>query len=206
MAWACAGSELACGVVRCSDCSPCAKSSLLGMSVILNSDGPSLTARHVTQTSFCATDEMEVLLLVRSVQEHSTEHLRFRNHDACTVGFEQPVALGIAGEAFHDEFDVREWLLYVNPAIYAGRGLAHGEGRELMRIVLVTSAIGLAAWVTLMWVLGPVGVYIGFFSQMVLRTLGIFIAARKKWPIAIAWDGVVAGVLLTLVGFAATTL
>lgn len=31
--------------------------------------------------------------------------------------------------AFHDEFDVREWLLYANPAIYAGRGLAHGEGR-----------------------------------------------------------------------------
>lgn len=31
--------------------------------------------------------------------------------------------------AFHDEFDVRDWHLYANPAIYAGRGLAHGEGR-----------------------------------------------------------------------------
>jgi acyl-CoA thioesterase II len=31
--------------------------------------------------------------------------------------------------AFHDEFDVTQWLLYANPAIYAGRGLAHGEGR-----------------------------------------------------------------------------
>jgi acyl-CoA thioesterase II len=31
--------------------------------------------------------------------------------------------------AFHDEVDVRDWLLYSNPVIYAGRGLAHGEGR-----------------------------------------------------------------------------
>jgi acyl-CoA thioesterase II len=31
--------------------------------------------------------------------------------------------------AFHDEFDVTDWLLYANPATYAGRGLAQGEGR-----------------------------------------------------------------------------
>jgi uncharacterized protein (DUF427 family)/acyl-CoA thioesterase len=31
--------------------------------------------------------------------------------------------------AFHDEVDVSEWLLYANPALYAGRGLAQGEGR-----------------------------------------------------------------------------
>ena len=30
--------------------------------------------------------------------------------------------------AFHDQVDVTEWLLYANPAIYAGRGLAQGEG------------------------------------------------------------------------------
>jgi acyl-CoA thioesterase-2 len=31
--------------------------------------------------------------------------------------------------AFHDEVDVTEWLLYSNPAIWAGRGLCQGEGR-----------------------------------------------------------------------------
>ena len=31
--------------------------------------------------------------------------------------------------AFHDDVDVTEWLLYANPATYAGRGLAQGEGR-----------------------------------------------------------------------------
>jgi acyl-CoA thioesterase len=35
--------------------------------------------------------------------------------------------------AFHDEVDVRDWLLYSNPAIYAGRGLAQGEGRVYTR-------------------------------------------------------------------------
>jgi acyl-CoA thioesterase len=30
--------------------------------------------------------------------------------------------------AFHDEVDVTDWLLYVNPSTYAGRGLAQGDG------------------------------------------------------------------------------
>jgi acyl-CoA thioesterase II len=30
---------------------------------------------------------------------------------------------------FHDEVDVSEWLLYANPAIWAGRGLAQGQGQ-----------------------------------------------------------------------------
>jgi len=35
--------------------------------------------------------------------------------------------------AFHDEVDVTEWLLYSNPAIYAGRGLVQGEGHVFAR-------------------------------------------------------------------------
>jgi uncharacterized protein (DUF427 family)/acyl-CoA thioesterase len=35
--------------------------------------------------------------------------------------------------AFHDEVDVTEWLLYANPAIYAGRGQVQGEGRVFAR-------------------------------------------------------------------------
>jgi len=31
--------------------------------------------------------------------------------------------------AFHDDANLLDWLLYTNPAIYAGRGLAQGEGR-----------------------------------------------------------------------------
>jgi len=36
---------------------------------------------------------------------------------------------------------------------------------------------------------------------MLLRVVGIVISARKRWPVTIAWEGVAAGILLTLVGF-----
>jgi uncharacterized protein (DUF427 family)/acyl-CoA thioesterase len=35
--------------------------------------------------------------------------------------------------AFHDEVDVTAWLLYANPAVYAGRGQVQGEGRVFTR-------------------------------------------------------------------------
>jgi uncharacterized protein (DUF427 family)/acyl-CoA thioesterase len=35
--------------------------------------------------------------------------------------------------AFHDGFDITEWLLYANPAIWAGRGLAQGIGKVFAR-------------------------------------------------------------------------
>jgi acyl-CoA thioesterase II len=35
--------------------------------------------------------------------------------------------------AFHEPVDVTEWLLYANPAIYAGLGLAQGEGHVFTR-------------------------------------------------------------------------
>jgi uncharacterized protein (DUF427 family)/acyl-CoA thioesterase len=41
-----------------------------------------------------------------------------------------PMQLSVA---FHDEVDVSDWLLYANPAIYAGRGLAQGEGHVFTR-------------------------------------------------------------------------
>jgi acyl-CoA thioesterase len=31
--------------------------------------------------------------------------------------------------AFHDDAPLNEWLLYANPAIWSGQGLAQGEGR-----------------------------------------------------------------------------
>ena len=31
--------------------------------------------------------------------------------------------------ALHEDANLRDWLLYANPAIYAGRGLVQGEGR-----------------------------------------------------------------------------
>jgi len=78
--------------------------------------------------------------------------------------------------------------------------LVHGKGREFMRISVVTSIIGIVVWVSLMWLLGAIGIYVGFLTQMLVRTLVIVTAARRMWAVRIAWDGVVAGMVFVIMG------
>jgi acyl-CoA thioesterase II len=52
-------------------------------------------------------------------------HPGFGEDDAHVTLSTGPMSIAIA---FHDDVDVTEWLLYANPATYAGRGLAQGEG------------------------------------------------------------------------------
>ena len=80
--------------------------------------------------------------------------------------------------------------------------LAYGNGKGLMRVVLITSVIGVAVWFLLMWLLGPIGIYVGFMAQMFLRTIGVVIAARRYWPVNVSWGGVAGGLLMILGGFA----
>lgn len=82
--------------------------------------------------------------------------------------------------------------------------VVHGEGQEAMRLTLATSVLGMAVWMALMWMLGPLGIYAGFLMQMLLRMLAIVILAKRRWHITIAWDGVAAGLFLVLLGFAAS--
>lgn len=79
--------------------------------------------------------------------------------------------------------------------------LLHGHGRELMSIVFRTSAIGVTIWLLLMALLGPIGIYVGFFVQILVRTVGAVKNAKRRWLITIAWDGVVVGLMLLGVGF-----
>ena len=74
-----------------------------------------------------------------------------------------------------------------------------------MRVVLLTSGIGIMAWVLLMWLLGPIGIYAGFLLQMLIRAVALQHVARRTWNIKTAWDGVSVGVLMILVGFSAAT-
>lgn len=83
--------------------------------------------------------------------------------------------------------------------------LVHGKGQQLMKIVLVTSVVGVVTWLMLMWLLGPIGIYIGFMAQMLLRTSAIVAFAKKHWSVTIAWEGVALGLLLTLGGFVIST-
>lgn len=71
--------------------------------------------------------------------------------------------------------------------------LAYDKGSELTKIVLITSVIGIPVSLGLMWVLGPIGVYVGFMAQMFLRSLGIVYMAKKNWPVDISWVGIIVG-------------
>jgi hypothetical protein len=78
--------------------------------------------------------------------------------------------------------------------------LAYDRGPSVLNIVLVTSALGIGAWLLLMWVLGPLGIYVGFFCQMVIRSVGIALYARRFWPVRVTWGGVAIGMLVALSG------
>ncbi len=52
-------------------------------------------------------------------------HKGFGERDAHVTLSTGPVSASIA---FHDDVDITQWVLYSNPAIYAGRGQVQGEG------------------------------------------------------------------------------
>lgn len=79
--------------------------------------------------------------------------------------------------------------------------LAHDRGPMVMRVILITSIIGITLWIMLMILLGPIGIYVGFFMQMLLRTIVLLFEAKKCWPIRASWDGVVAGIIILFIGF-----
>jgi acyl-CoA thioesterase-2 len=82
-----------------------------------------------------AHDPLHAALLAQSTT-HWTIAAAMRPHEGVSEAQAHvTLSTGIlaATIAFHDEVDVTEWLLYANPAIYAGRGLVQGEGRVFTR-------------------------------------------------------------------------
>jgi acyl-CoA thioesterase II len=49
--------------------------------------------------------------------------------------------------AFHEPVDVTQWLLYANPAVYAGRGLVQGEGHVFTRDGLLVASYTVQAMI-----------------------------------------------------------
>jgi uncharacterized protein (DUF427 family)/acyl-CoA thioesterase len=82
-----------------------------------------------------AHDYLHAALLAQSTT-HWTIAAALRPHEGVSEAQAHvTLSTGIlaATIAFHDEADVSEWLLYANPALYAGRGLVQGEGRVFTR-------------------------------------------------------------------------
>lgn len=73
------------------------------------------------------------------------------------------------------------------------------KGPTVMRVTIVTSAIGITIWISLMLAFGAIGIYLGFFLQMVVRSVGIAYVVKRQWPIRNSWAGVFLGIGVALI-------
>lgn len=78
--------------------------------------------------------------------------------------------------------------------------LAHDRGVTVMNITLATSIVGIALWLALMWIFGTIGIYLGFFAQMLLRSVGIVFVTRHFWALRTVWAAPSIGITLVAVG------
>lgn len=78
--------------------------------------------------------------------------------------------------------------------------LAHDRGVTIMNITLATSMTGIALWLAFMWIFGAIGIYLGFFSQMLLRSVGIVFVARRFWALRTNWAAPSIGIALAAAG------
>jgi len=160
----------------------------------------------------------------RITQEMPFEHVEQKNHDFFRL---QGIVLGATGGAvialypsliklvggnlaYYQSMDVELLLLFSAYLILSpwwhchNYFLAYDKGSIVMKIVLMTSIVGVVLWLILMWALGPIGIYVGFFTQMLTRSVGILLVARTYWPVRTSWDGVLSGVVIMFIGFAAS--
>ncbi len=78
--------------------------------------------------------------------------------------------------------------------------LVHSFGHKLKDIVFITTIGGLAIWLFLMYILGTLGIYLGFMVQMLIRSLVTFLWAKKKWGLHVSWLGPIVAIILFLIG------
>lgn len=77
--------------------------------------------------------------------------------------------------------------------------LARGLGAPILKVTVATSVVGVGALLGLMATIGERGIYVGFTFQMLIRSAGILVAAKRRWPIRIGWSGIVGGLAVLTV-------
>lgn len=82
--------------------------------------------------------------------------------------------------------------------------LAFNMGKELKNIVIITSVVGIFLWILLMLMCGEIGIYIGFFVQMFLRSSWIYIQSKKHWKLNVSYEGIFIGLFITYFSYFAT--
>jgi len=82
--------------------------------------------------------------------------------------------------------------------------LSFNMGKELRDIVIITSIIGIFLWILLMHICGEIGIYIGFFVQMLVRSFWIYIQSKKHWKLNVSYEGIFIGLFITYFSYFAT--
>lgn len=77
---------------------------------------------------------------------------------------------------------------------------AYNKGKELMEVTILSSCTGFILWGGCVYLLGVIGVYVGFMVQFAVRTIVGVYCARKEWSIQVAWEGTTTAVILLLAG------
>lgn len=75
------------------------------------------------------------------------------------------------------------------------------KSSELLNITFISGIIGFSFWLASMYLFGENGIYLGFFINMLVRSLIIYLIARRKWIINSDYEGVLIGNGLLLLAF-----
>lgn len=98
-----------------------------------------------------------------------------------------------AVDIYLNKLSALAWLFaaYVITSVYtyaAQHFYVAARGAELMRLIAMAGIIGLGIWVACIMAFGPIGIYVGFFMNTLVKSAVIWIAARRKWQLGGVWS------------------
>lgn len=90
------------------------------------------------------------------------------------------------------------WWHCYNHLIY------HGQGKSIMAVTVGVSAVGIGLWILLMKLLGSIGIYLGFFAQLLIMSIGISIYTQRRFVVRVPWASALVGILIASGGYILT--
>ncbi len=79
--------------------------------------------------------------------------------------------------------------------------LAHDLGAAFMRLSVAAGIIGFVAWLGIMRWLGEIGIYIGFFALVAIKSVVVVLYTRRRWEIHVPFRGILVGLCLAAIGY-----
>lgn len=76
--------------------------------------------------------------------------------------------------------------------------MINSKGEELMNLTLISGLLGLSFWIGFMILFKEEGIYLGFFVQLLVRSLLVYFCGKKLWNIRFHWKGTFIGLCLLI--------